>query len=398
MSDPADLRLRRMLDMHALLFDVASEIGPGYDLEGVLRQVLMAMRRLIDFRGGSIALIEGDVLRLAATDPEVSPEVMAARLPLGQGLAGRAAATGEAVVSGNLDEDPRVVPELRRLGSNAGIVSYLAVPLVCLGEVTGVLQVDSGEVDAFDADDLTVLQGLGVLVAGSIESARRNDAVAELERLRLDFLNRTAHELRTPVTILEGFAELARNRNGGLEPEEALERIETTVARLRHLVEETLDVVGLEAGTRRPVIGRLDLREAVQAAIDGLPHEVDVTIDESVGVEVNTDAAAVGKILRILLDNVAKYARRATVHARQDGPTTTLVVDDEGPGIPEKLRPKLFERFSRGGDHGVGGLGLGLALARQLAATLEASLAYEPLPDGSRFTLTLRDRRLGLAP
>lgn len=398
MSDPADLRLRRMLDMHALLFDVASEIGPGYDLEGVLRQVLMAMRRLVDFRGGSIALIEGDVLRLAATDPEVSPEVMAARLPLGQGLAGRAAATGEAVVSGNLDEDPRVVPELRRLGSNAGIVSYLAVPLVCLGEVTGVLQVDSGEVDAFDADDLTVLQGLGVLVAGSIESARRNDAVAELERLRLDFLNRTAHELRTPVTILEGFAELARNRNGGLEPEEALERIETTVARLRHLVEETLDVVGLEAGTRRPVIGRLDLREAVQAAIDGLPHEVDVTIDESVGVEVNTDAAAVGKILRILLDNVAKYARRATVHARQDGPTTTLVVDDEGPGIPEKLRPKLFERFSRGGDHGVGGLGLGLALARQLAATLEASLAYEPLPDGSRFTLTLRDRRLGLAP
>lgn len=397
MNETADARLRRMLEIHELLFDVASDIGPGYDLHGLLQQVLKAMRRLVDFRGGSIALIEGDVLRLVVTDPEVSPEVMAARLPVGQGLAGRAAAGAEPVSSPNLDRDPRVVPELRKLGSNAGIVSYVAVPLVCLGQVIGVLQVDSGEEHAFDADDVTLLQGLGVLVAGSIESARRNDAVAELETLRLDFLNRTAHELRTPLTILEGFADLARDRDASLDLDETFDRMGRAVGRLRHLVEQTLDVLGLEAGTRRPDPRLVDLDALVASALDAAPRDFPLRIDESVRRKLRTDPGVVEKVLRILLENAAKYADEAEIRVVPHGGGVSVVVDDRGPGVPERLRPHLFERFTRGDDHGAG-LGLGLAIARRLASIIDGTVAYEPRADGSRFTLVLREAAPAVQP
>ena len=156
----AEQRLERIAAAQSLLADTSRQLGPAVDLDSTVKTVLLAMRELVAFRGGSICLVEHDGIRVAASDPPVSPEVQALRLPVGSGLVGRAVEAGRTVSSPDLDADDRVDPEIRRLGSNAGMVSYLAVPLVCLGRTIGVLQVDSPESDAFDEVDVVLLEGL----------------------------------------------------------------------------------------------------------------------------------------------------------------------------------------------------------------------------------------------
>jgi GAF domain-containing protein len=154
-------RLARLLELQALLARVARDIGPALELHGVLITVLQAMRSLVAFRGGTIQLIDERGVYVAAADPEVSQDILDARVPVGTGLSGRVITSGRSVYSPDIQNDDRVDKKLRRSGTNAPSRSYLAVPLVVLGEVTGVLQVDSNEIDAFDDDDIAVLDGAG---------------------------------------------------------------------------------------------------------------------------------------------------------------------------------------------------------------------------------------------
>src|SRR3954468_5315417 len=198
-------RLDNLLALQSLLARVARELGAATELQPVLTTVLEAMRSLVDFRGGTVCLVDNGEIRLAAADPPPRLDVLATRLAVGEGLAGRVVAGQRPVYSPDLDADPGADPELRRLGSNAGMKSFLGVPLICLGWVIGLIQVDSEETDAFDQDDLAVLEGLATQAAGAIESARPHGAVVELERLKADFMSRVPHELRTPLTIISGF-------------------------------------------------------------------------------------------------------------------------------------------------------------------------------------------------
>ena len=201
----AEARLARILDAQSVLARVAATLGPDLDIDEVLTSVLTAMRKIVDFKGGTVQLVDERGVYIAASDPPVTTEMAALRVRLGEGISGRVVTTGQPVWSGDIKEDKRVSAAMRGAGSNLETRSYLAVPLVCLGETIGALQIDSKEVDAFDDDDVTLLEGLAAQVAGVIESARRYALVMELERLKSDFISRVSHELRTPITIIDGF-------------------------------------------------------------------------------------------------------------------------------------------------------------------------------------------------
>src|SRR4051794_17691166 len=169
----ADARLGRILQAHELLARVAAELGPDLDLTDVLATVLTAMRKLLDFKGGTVQLVDERGVYIAASDPAVPAEMATLRVRVGEGISGRVIATGRPECSGDIKSDHRVSASITDVGSNVETRSYLAVPLICLGEIIGALQIDSKDVDAFDADDITLLEGLAAQVAGVIESARR---------------------------------------------------------------------------------------------------------------------------------------------------------------------------------------------------------------------------------
>jgi signal transduction histidine kinase len=388
----AEDRLERLLGLQSLLARVSREIGPALEVQPVLATVLRAMRSLVAFRGGTVQLIDGGTLWVAAADPPLPPDVAATRVAVGTGLGGRVVSTGQHVYSPDVQRDERVDPQFRALAAEAGSRSYLGVPLVCLGRVIGVLQIDSPEADAFDTEDLQVLEGLATQVAGSIESARHNEQVMDLERLKSDFLARVSHELRTPLTIASGFVNTLLGYEDRIEPRQRvqmLKRIESATDRLLVLIDELLTVTQFEAGALEPQPEALDLGAVLDEVRARAVEPELVSVRCPAELVVHADARLLRHALTLLVDNALKYAGDAELRGgRDDGGRIVIEVNDHGPGVPANLSERIFERFMRG-NHTAPGMGLGLPLVRTLAIGLMAGVTLHETPGGgASFRLT----------
>jgi diguanylate cyclase (GGDEF)-like protein len=155
-----------------LLLDAARDVTACVDLESVLDRSFSALRTFVDFTGGSIQLVDGDVVRLAATDPPATPEALAASIPLGQGIGGGIALSGEPRYLPDITIVSAVTPGRRAQSTSGGVRSYYGVPLVAEGRVIGVLQVDSTDVDAFDEADRLLVLSFASVVAAAVQTTR----------------------------------------------------------------------------------------------------------------------------------------------------------------------------------------------------------------------------------
>lgn len=379
---------------HALVLELAYEIGSSLDLGVVLERSLRAMRRLVDFRGGSIALRDDDALFIAAAEPAVSAEVAQLRLPIGHGLSGRVAETGKPIYSPDLDADDRVDPEVRRLGSNSGMVSYFAVPVIARGDVVGVLQLDSSTVDAFADEQRALLVALAPVIGSAIQNARAfadeketRRRVDELDRRRADFISLATHELRTPLTTLLGFAELLGRRPlpDSVEEESLIDGINTSLARFARLIEEIQRLALLDAGGFELRIQKVELAPLILSAAAMTDRRVDI-LGPDRPVMVDTDPVWTREIFIEVIDNATKFSPEGTpievrIAVRSDFIEATVL--DDGPGISVDETEVIFERFTQLSDpitRSEGGLGLGLAMAREVVQRLGG--AIEAVPSG----------------
>jgi len=229
---------------------------------------------------------------------------------------------------------------------------------------------------------------------------------ARLERRRSDFVSAVTHELRTPLTSFSLYAEMLRD--GHLPQEKVAEYHETLYhesRRLGHLVENVLAFAKL---TRGKVRGRQDAGPC-NALLSGLFGKVGerlrkaglafhYTIDPRAGLlSLRTDLLSVEQILTNLADNAIKYAEgdapEVKISAIQTHRTLSIRFADNGPGISDEARRKLFQPFSRSAKAEKGhkpGIGLGLALSRDLARSIGGDLTLERSDaKGSTFLLTL---------
>lgn len=378
-----------MLELQRSLAQMARQVGPATELAAVLDRVLAAMRALVEFRGGTIQLRDDRGVYIAAADPDVSDELKASRVPIGTGLSGRVVQTGETMYSPDVWVDDRVESRQVALGGTAH--SSLVVPLLFTGEVIGALQIDSADVDAFDADDIALLEALAVQVAPFIEGARRHETEVELERMKSDFIARISHELRTPLTIMGGFTDTLLLHGDRLDAEqraEVLTRVKASVARLSALIEEILTVTSFEAGMTQVKLEDTHIGSILESVRDLSIDASRVELSCPDDLYLVTDPVILRHVINQLVDNALKYAGRATVVAKRTGASALEIsVTDDGPGIPESERPRVFQRFYRG-NHTGAGMGLGLPAAKDLSHRLGATLELEAPPEGgARFTV-----------
>jgi GAF domain-containing protein len=164
-SAPGDTR-------HRLLLDLARDVTGAQDLGTVLDRTLTALRQILDFTGGSVQLIdENDHLYIAAGDPLPTPEALAMRVPVGQGVGGAIVVTGEPRYLPDITADMAVTDERRRKSVSHGVRSWFGVPLITEGRVIGLLQIDSIEADAWDEADRFMLLAFMPIVASAVSSA-----------------------------------------------------------------------------------------------------------------------------------------------------------------------------------------------------------------------------------
>jgi signal transduction histidine kinase len=232
---------------------------------------------------------------------------------------------------------------------------------------------------------------------------QRSRIVAEeAARVREDFLSIATHELRTPVTSLSGYAQLAerafvRRQTDRIGP--ALQSIVRQSARLSGLITQLLDASHIQSGRldveSRPSDLSAITAETVEATrlIDGDRHSWVVRIDPAIHADV--DPLRWGQAVRNLLDNATKYTpsgKSITVRLSrdQDG-RISLEIGDEGIGIAADRVGHVFDRFYRGhADDGIGGLGLGLFIAREVVERHGGRIAVSSVEgQGTTFTVIL---------
>lgn len=227
------------------------------------------------------------------------------------------------------------------------------------------------------------------------------ERLAELDRLKDDFLATVSHELRTPLASVVGFSELLR-RSDIEEPvrSELLLRLVTSATEMRSMVDNLLDYSALEAGRIGLATSTVDLLTAAREAIDGLSHQLaahDVELDGDGAVAV-ADPIGVGHIVRNLLTNAAKYSPAGTsirVRVSSDDGHAALAVEDQGAGIHPGDIDRIFERFYRApsASFAARGTGIGLNIARRYAELMGGTLMVVSTPgNGSTFTLRLPAR------
>ena len=238
--------------------------------------------------------------------------------------------------------------------------------------------------------------------AGVVVTLRDVTEQRRLERARRDLVANVSHELKTPIAALKGFLELLEG-DGVSERHrrEFLASMTQETARLERLVEEQLQLARLDAGAIPLVIEEVDLTELVAEIVAPrvpLAERAGVSLSARAAggrtVMVRADPSRVEQIILILLDNALRHTPaggRVEIVVDGDGAHATVAVRDTGEGISPEDRPFVFDRFYRGDPSREGrGAGLGLAIARGLAAAHRGAIELEStLGQGSTFTLIL---------
>jgi PAS domain S-box-containing protein len=236
------------------------------------------------------------------------------------------------------------------------------------------------------------------------ERKRSEEALREADRRKDEFLAMLAHELRNPLQPMSNALQLMRSRRTQDEVmASAREIMERQLLHLARLVDDLLDVSRITRGhigiRKQPVEVRKvieDALESVQALVEERRHQLSVELPRE-PLQVLGDLTRLTQVLLNLLNNAAKYTPeggRIALSARREGEQVAIRLRDNGPGIAPDLLPRIFDLFTQGVrplDRNDGGLGIGLTLARRLAAlhggTLGASSAGPGT--GSEFVLRL---------
>jgi signal transduction histidine kinase len=255
---------------------------------------------------------------------------------------------------------------------------------------------------------LAVASGSVLVVAlGWLFFRESNRAMREAQE-RVTFVNQVSHELKTPLTNIQLYAEMAANRAEKADDQTAqryLGVVAAETSRLSRLINNVLNLARKQRDKLTVQLRPCVLDEIVEKAVENWRPLLDtrqISVESKLGAPqaIDLDADAITQILGNLLSNIEKYAAQgkyAGIITEMDDASTRLIVQDRGTGIAAGKREMVFEAFERLRSdltEGVSGTGIGLTISRELArlhgGTLEVDVNYR---EGARFVLTLPKAR-----
>lgn len=228
------------------------------------------------------------------------------------------------------------------------------------------------------------------------------ERLRELDDLKNEFFANVSHELRTPLTLILAPIDDLLSRESSASSADALRMIRRNAHRLLRLIDDLLNLARLDVGGLRLTIAELDLGELARRVVEAArpaaqAHAIELCLDTSASTQdVFGDPHRLEMILTNLVGNALKFAPdggNVTVAVRSDQDGATLSVSDDGPGIPDSARERIFERFyqaegSERRHHG--GAGIGLALVRELCELHDGKVEVDSTPGrGSTFSVWL---------
>jgi PAS domain S-box-containing protein len=373
-----------------MIYAVARDITQEVEAEGELRKANLAaatrlalLTALVDAIGVGVVLVDRELV-VAHWNKEAS-RLTGIQAEKALGLPARQ--LGEALAA-RVDDYPSVRSHLQQAFDPGGTTNFPMVILEPRREIDvtvspAVLPSDGGQVGS-------------VIVLHDITAAK------ELDRAKDELIGMVSHELRTPLASLVGFTELLLERVvSEAQRKQYLGTMLKEGRRLTDLINDFLDLQGLEGGYKKLDLGPADLRTVIARAIatagddPGTPIDVDLPSDLPL---VIADTNAILQVLINMLSNARKYSPGGgpiNVRAGVIADVVEVSIQDHGLGIPAEALPKLFNKFYRVANQDrrqISGTGLGLAISRRIIEAHSGRVGAESagLGQGSRFYFTLR--------
>jgi PAS domain S-box-containing protein len=413
-----DITERKSAERTATFLAEAGEImGRSLDYEDTLRSIsALVVPRFADWCFIDLVEADGGFRRIAVAHPAgTKHEAIAQRLQRSYGPksaphgVSQTFARGETSLMNDVSEEVLIAvsrdDEHREALLQMGIRCFVSVPMTSRGTTYGVITfLGSDRRTRFEADDVALAEEVARRAALAVDNARLYGNAQEANRAKDEFLANLSHELRTPMTAILGWAHLLQL--GDLEPEQVslgLQTIRQSGEAQAKLIDDLLDVSRIVTGKLQLNTTPVRLADIVRGAIAAIRPaaeakrhrlEVDIRADDAT---VLGDASRLQQVFWNLLSNAVKFTPPGGVVrvrlADRDTDNVALAVEDTGEGIPSEFLPLVFERFRQAATaiRGRTGLGLGLAIAKELVEMHGGSIAAssEGRGTGSTFTVTL---------
>ena len=394
------------------LYDSTRLASQSLKLESILPGLLAQARSM--FRADLAEIIffpmdEDETARRSTSGPGVNLELLREeQLDPTQGLWARVASEGESILLARPIENER----LQQHFAAREIRDALVAPLFGKQGVVGMLMVANrlGDVGTFSREDLKLLETLANHASVSIENAKLVGSLeeslarlTEMNQLKDDFVAAVSHELRTPLTSIQGYVKTLLRDDVTFTPEQQegfLRIVERQSARLHQLIEDLLVASRVQSSEVNPTYATFSIPSLIEQVREEFrdeaeTHRLIIRYDKDLPF-VMSDPVKMHQIVSNLLDNAFKYSPNGSMvdmHVERIGDSVKISVRDEGGGVPEAARNKIFDRFyqaDQSATRAAGGTGLGLYICRNLADAIGGRVWLEETGDhGSIFAVSV---------
>ncbi|HVP20330.1 MAG TPA: GAF domain-containing protein [Anaerolineaceae bacterium] len=408
---------RRALELQTAA-EIARDTTSTLSLDTLLERIVTLLSGQFNYYHVAIYLLDEQgkyaVIREANGDAGKVMRQQGYKLAAGtKSAVGLATMTGQSSIYNDVNLNPYYIAHPLLPNTH----SQMAIPLRLGDRIIGALDIHSTQLNAFNPDDISVLQILADQIAVAIENARSYELsqkaladIQEVDRLKSQFLANMSHELRTPLNSIIGFSRvILKGIDGSITDtqKQDLNAIYNSGQHLLALITDILDLSKIEAGKMELQLAEINLGDLINSAMStavGLVKDKPIRLVHLVPPDLPTpraDATRVRQVLINFISNAAKFTEEGsiTVEAKfvegpQHGKEVMVTVTDTGLGIAVEDQSKLFQPFSQVDDsptRKTGGTGLGLSISRSLVEMHNGriGLLHSEIGKGSTFFFTL---------
>jgi len=389
---------RRTRELNAL-YEVEKELSAALDLDDLLSRILAQAITVLGGGAGSIALVESDgSLRFRTVQGPAAPRLIERTLPHGTGLLGWSIAHRTPLVVADPGQDPRHASEI---ATEVGVVPQhlLVAPLIEGEDVIGGIEIIDQRRAARDGDgpwgtdDLKLLVLIASQAASAIGLARRRSEQSNRDRLASigQSLAGLLHDLKTPMTIISGYAQLMAAMDDAAQREKYVEQIQRQFDLMAGMTREVLAFArgDTDLVIRKVYVHRFaeELSTQLGAAVQG--RGIDFEVEARYDAVAYFDEQKLMRVFHNLISNAIE-AMPEGGHLRvvidRDADQLVWTFQDTGQGIPEEVRGRLFELFATGRK---GGTGLGLAIVKKIIDDHHGTIRPDTGPSGTTFVIRM---------
>ncbi len=393
---------RRTRELNAL-YEVEKELSAALDLDDLLSRILAQAITVLGGGAGSIALVEPDgALRFRTVQGPAAPRLIERTLPHGTGLLGWSIAHRIPLVIDDPSRDPRHALEVAK---EAGVAPQhlMVAPLIEGDDVIGGIEIIDQRRSARDGDgawsedDLKLLVLIAAQTAGAISLAQRRSEQSNRDRLASigRMLAGLLHDLKTPMTIISGYAQLMAASDDAGQRDKYVEQIQRQFDLMAGMTREVLAFArgDTDLVVRKVYVNKFseELTTQLGAAVAG--RGIDFEVEARYDGIAYFDEQKLMRVFHNLTSNAVEAmptGGHLRVTVEREGDDLVWTVKDTGPGIPAQVHARLFELFATGRK---GGTGLGLAIVKRVVDDHKGTIRCDTGPTGTTFTIRIPAQR-----